>query len=78
VLGRASAAEKVLTDLAGLARGSLALAASQTVASWLPLAIQRYRSRYPGIVVNLTIRRRRKPGPRRQRTLLSLPLGTTN
>ena len=38
MLGRASAAEKVLTDLAGLTRGSLALAASQTVANyWLPL-----------------------------------------
>jgi DNA-binding transcriptional LysR family regulator len=38
VLGQASAAEKVLTDLAGLTRGSLALAASQTVANyWLPL-----------------------------------------
>jgi len=38
VLGRASVVEKVLTDLAGLTRESLALAASQTVANyWLPL-----------------------------------------
>ena len=36
VLGRASAVEKVLTDLAGLTRESLALAASQTVANYWP------------------------------------------
>ena len=41
VLARASAAAKVLTDLADLTRGSLALAASQTVANyWLPAAIR--------------------------------------
>ena len=56
VLARAAAAEKVLTDLAGLARGSLALSASQTVANyWLPGVIHRYRSRYPGIAVELAI-----------------------
>jgi DNA-binding transcriptional LysR family regulator len=56
VLARASAAAKVLTDLADLTRGSLALAASQTVANyWLPVAIQSYRLRYPGVIVSTTI-----------------------
>ena len=56
VLARASAAAKVLTDLADLTRGSLALAASQTVANyWLPAAIQSYRLRYPGVIVSTTI-----------------------
>jgi DNA-binding transcriptional LysR family regulator len=56
VLARAEAAEKVLADLAGLKRGSLALAASQTIASyWLPQVIERYRTRYPGIAITQTI-----------------------
>lgn len=56
VLAQAAAAEQVLTDLAGLTRGSLALAASQTVANyWLPELIERYRGRYPGITVSLAI-----------------------
>lgn len=56
VLAQAAAAEKVLTDLAGLAHGSLGLAGSQTVANyWLPGLIERYRARYPGIAVSLTI-----------------------
>jgi DNA-binding transcriptional LysR family regulator len=56
VLARASAAAKVLTDLADLTRGSLAVAASQTVANyWLPVAIQSYRLRYPGVIVSATI-----------------------
>ena len=56
VLARASVAAKVLTDLADLTRGSLALAASQTVANyWLPAAIQSYRLRYPGVIVSTTI-----------------------
>jgi DNA-binding transcriptional LysR family regulator len=50
------AAAKVLTDLADLTRGSLALAASQTVANyWLPVAIQSYRLRYPSVIVSTTI-----------------------
>ena len=41
VLTRAKAAEKTLIDLAALTRGSLALAASQTVANyWLPPVLQ--------------------------------------
>jgi len=56
VLAKAAAAEMVLTDLAGLKRGSLTLAASQTVANyWLPALIQRYRAAYPGIAVKTSI-----------------------
>ncbi len=56
VLARASAAETVLADLAGLKRGSLALAASQTVGNyWLPPLMHRYRATHPGITVSLTI-----------------------
>lgn len=56
VLARASAAEAMLADLAGLKRGSLSLAASQTVGNyWLPPLIYRYRSRYPGIALDLKI-----------------------
>ncbi|MFA6268070.1 MAG: LysR family transcriptional regulator [Pseudolabrys sp.] len=56
VLARAAAAETVLGDLAGLKRGSLSLAASQTVASyWMPPLMHRYRSAYPGIALNLTL-----------------------
>ncbi len=56
VLARATAAEAVLSDLSGLARGSLALVASQTVANyWLPPVIQRFRREHPGIAVSLTI-----------------------
>jgi len=54
VLARAAAAEAVLADLSGLARGSLALMASQTVANyWLPPLIQRFRREHPGITVSL-------------------------
>lgn len=56
VLARASAAEVMLADLAGLKRGSLSLAASQTVGNyWLPPLMHRYRSRYPGITLDLKI-----------------------
>ena len=56
VLSRASAAEVMLADLAGLKRGSLSLAASQTVGNyWLPQLMHRYRSRYPGITLDLKI-----------------------
>jgi DNA-binding transcriptional LysR family regulator len=56
VLARAAAAETVLADLAGLKRGSLSIAASQTVANyWLPRIIQRYQSLHPGIAVTLAI-----------------------
>ena len=56
VLARAAAAEKALADLAGLARGSLAIAASQTAANyWLPPRIQRFHALHPGISVTLAI-----------------------
>jgi DNA-binding transcriptional LysR family regulator len=56
VLARAAAAETVLAELAGLKRGSLALAASQTVGNyWLPPLMYRYRTEYPGIALGLTI-----------------------
>ncbi len=56
VLARSAAAETVLADLAGLKRGSLSLAASQTVGNyWLPPLIHRYQSRFPGIAVRLRI-----------------------
>ncbi len=56
VLARAGMAETVLADLAVLKRGSLTLAASQTVANyWLPALMHHYRSHYPGIALRLII-----------------------
>ncbi|MDN0075679.1 LysR substrate-binding domain-containing protein [Crenobacter sp. SG2303] len=56
VLTRASSAGNMLSDLAGLRRGTLSLASSQTVANyWIPKVMQRFRTRYPGISLNLTI-----------------------
>jgi DNA-binding transcriptional LysR family regulator len=56
VVARAAAAEKLLGDLAGLTRGSLALGASQTAGNyWLPAIIHRYQSLFPGISMNLKI-----------------------
>lgn len=56
VLARAGAAETVLADVAGLKRGSLRLAASQTVGNyWLPPLMHHYRVTYPGITLALTI-----------------------
>lgn len=56
VLARAASAEAVLDDLAGLKRGRLSFAASQTVGNyWLPPLLQAYRVRHPGIATTLTI-----------------------
>lgn len=56
VLARATAAELVLADLAGLKAGALSLAASQTVGNyWLPRFIHAFRSAHPGISVTLDI-----------------------
>ncbi|HWB45343.1 MAG TPA: LysR substrate-binding domain-containing protein [Hyphomicrobiaceae bacterium] len=56
VLQRAGAAETLLSDIAGLKRGTLSVAASQTVGNyWLPRLIQQYRSRYPGIALSLSL-----------------------
>jgi DNA-binding transcriptional LysR family regulator len=56
VVARAKAAAQVLDDLAGLKRGSLSLAASNTVANyWLPQRIDTFRKAYPGIELRFTI-----------------------
>lgn len=56
VLARAAAAESALADLAGLKRGALALAASQTIGNyWLPPLMARFRAAYPGVTLSLTI-----------------------
>lgn len=56
VLAQVAAAEQVLVDLSGLARGRLSLAGSQTVANyWLPGLIQRFHALHPGIEVRLAI-----------------------
>ena len=56
VLARAQAAELVLADLSGLRRGTLAIQASQTIAShWLPLHLVAFRAAYPDIVLRLGI-----------------------
>jgi DNA-binding transcriptional LysR family regulator len=56
VLARAEAAELVLAELSGLQRGTLAVQASQTIASyWLPRHLVAFRRAYPGIDIRLTI-----------------------
>ncbi len=56
VLLRATIAEQVFDDLAGLARGTLHIHASQTIADyWLPPFMHRSRQLHPGIVLALTI-----------------------
>jgi DNA-binding transcriptional LysR family regulator len=56
VVVRAKAAAQILNDLAGLKRGSLTIAASQTVANyWLPPRIQMFHAAHPGIDLHLTI-----------------------
>ena len=56
VVARAKAAAQILDDLAGLKRGSLTLAASQTVANyWLPPRIETFRRTYPGIDLRVRI-----------------------
>ena len=56
VLSRAEAAGRALDDLAGLRRGSLVLAASQTVASyWLPPRMARFAAAQPGIALRLIV-----------------------
>ena len=56
VLKRAGVAETMLADFAGLKRGALSLAASQTVGNyWLPRLLDRYCSLYPGITLSLSL-----------------------
>ncbi len=54
VLARAEQAERLLGDLAGLKRGTLRLAASQTVANyWLPPLMHRFHAAHPGFALEL-------------------------
>ena len=56
VLTRAATAETVLADLAGLSRGTVRIAASQTVGNyWLPPIIQRFRSIHGGVTLKLSL-----------------------
>ena len=56
VLARAEAAELVLADLAGLRRGTIHIAASQTVGNyWLPRYLHKFKEAHSGISVSLTI-----------------------
>ena len=50
VLARAETAEMVLSDLGGLARGTLRVVASQTIAAyWLPPLLATFQARHPAI-----------------------------
>src|SRR4051812_20921304 len=56
VVARAKAATQVLNELAGLQRGSLTLAASETVANyWLPSRLQHFIKAHPGIDLQISI-----------------------
>jgi DNA-binding transcriptional LysR family regulator len=56
VLRQAERAAQTLEDLTGLRRGALALAASQTVASyWLPTRMARFADAFPGVSLHLTV-----------------------
>ncbi len=56
VLGRAASAEQILSEFAGLKRGTLRLVASQTIVGyWLPQHLAAFRARYPQIAVDLAI-----------------------
>ncbi len=56
VLARAAAADLALSELSGLKRGTLAVVASQTIASyWLPARIVAFRRAYPQIDISLSI-----------------------
>jgi DNA-binding transcriptional LysR family regulator len=56
VLARAADAAGALDDLAGLRRGSIAIAASQTVSNyWLPARLAEFAGAHPGIHLTLTV-----------------------
>ena len=56
VLARAAAAELALSEMSGLKRGTLAVQASQTIASyWLPARLVAFRRAYPQIDVRLSV-----------------------
>ena len=56
VLLRAEEAAIMLSELTGLRRGTLRIAASQTIGNyWLPKALHRFHQAYPGIDLQLTV-----------------------
>jgi DNA-binding transcriptional LysR family regulator len=56
VLASAKAAEAALMDLSGMMRGELTIMASQTIAGyWLASRLVGYRSKYPGITLDVKI-----------------------
>jgi DNA-binding transcriptional LysR family regulator len=56
VLARAEAAELVLSELGDLKRGTLAVQASQTIASyWLPRHLVAFRRAHPGVEIRLAV-----------------------
>src|SRR3546814_19208174 len=56
VLARAAAAELALAELGNLNAGTLAVHASQTIASyWLPRYLVRFQQAYPKIAIRITI-----------------------
>jgi DNA-binding transcriptional LysR family regulator len=56
VLARAEAASRALDELAGLERGSIAIAASQTVANyWLPERLTAFARAHPALTISFTV-----------------------
>jgi len=56
ILARVDSAQAALSDWAGLRRGRLVIAASQTIAAyWLPERLARFRQHYPDIDLDLAI-----------------------
>ena len=56
VLARAEAAELMLSEFGGLARGRLAVHASQTIAGyWLPRRLVAFRAAHPGVALRLGV-----------------------
>ncbi len=56
VLARAAAAETALAELGGMARGTLSLHASQTIAGyWLPRYLANFHEAYPKVDIKLAI-----------------------
>jgi DNA-binding transcriptional LysR family regulator len=56
VIAQADAAERALSDLAGLRRGTLHLMASQTIASyWLPQKLVAFRAKHPLVTIKALI-----------------------
>jgi len=56
ILARVDSAQQALSDYAGLRRGRLVLAASQTIAAyWLPERLARFRRQYPDIALDIAI-----------------------